>query len=278
MSSIDKIFLDADSNDEFIRQLMSSVVLATKESNAIPQGSDFQYHNMDADFRKASEEVSKTTRGLIRQLCGYVNPDAEMNMPDDLSQAALYEQVVDVIDTLLEGADKYLGGGPKASKLPSTVNQTLLLDKNRVLRQNIKDLRKPQLDFFTEIDNRRNTPFKPRLTKKFHATISPLDLRPLRVEADGEIETGPDTFFAHPYEAELRSLSIPSWCTNNSDVLRVNPMPTYSQDAVTWVDNNVTFDQMLTSLRGKSELAIDLEHHSHFTFQGLTCVMQVCIC
>jgi exosome complex exonuclease RRP6 len=41
------------------------------------------------------------------------------------------------------------------------------------------------------------------------------------------------------------------------------------------VDNDSDFEKMLRTLSGATELAVDLEHHSYYTFLGLTCVMQV---
>jgi hypothetical protein len=38
MTTLDKLLLNADTNDEFIRQLMSSLVLSTRASNEIPSG------------------------------------------------------------------------------------------------------------------------------------------------------------------------------------------------------------------------------------------------
>lgn len=38
MTTLDKLLLNTDTNDEFIRQLMSSLVLSTRASNDIPSG------------------------------------------------------------------------------------------------------------------------------------------------------------------------------------------------------------------------------------------------
>jgi exosome complex exonuclease RRP6 len=280
MSTIDKLVLDSDSSDAFIRRLMSSVVLATKESNSLPQGSDYQYHAISPDFRDSAKSASNEAKSLIQQICAYVMPNESFNMSDDMADSALYEHVVDVIDSLLEGADQCLDQSkPKASNVANTVNQSLTLDKDRLLTQANRNIPKPQLDFYTTIDNMRSTSFRPRLTTKYHATV-PLDDRPRRLEVSGEEDevvgtVGPDEYFPHPYEAELRTLQHPSWCVNGKDVKNVSPTPTYSQNAFKYVDNDSDFEQMLRSLSGVTELAVDLEHHSYYTFLGLTCVMQV---
>jgi exosome complex exonuclease RRP6 len=280
MATIDKLFLDAETNDEFIRQLMSSVVLATKEANNAPKGTDFEYYAMSPKFRSDATKVNSETMGLIQRIVSLVKPENETRLPDDIKDPVLYEQIVDAIDTLLEGADKYLDG-PRQSKLANTVNQTMSLDKNRLVAQ-VKDIPKPQLDFFSDIDNVRENPFCPRIkddAHKYHA-ITNLDLKPKKAVAISDLEegdesnlVGPETYFAHPYETELRRMDLPVWCeaTNSS----VSPSPTYSQHPFTLVDTSSAFARMLTQLEGAKELAVDLEHHSHHTFQGLTCLIQV---
>ncbi len=277
MTSIDKLFLDAETNDEFIRQLMSSVVLATKESTNAPKGSDFEYYSMSPKFKNTAAKASAETLGLISRIVSLVKPDSETSLPEDIKDPVLYEQIVDAIDTLLEGADKYLDG-PKQSKLKTSVNQTLSLDKDRIATHAVKDLRKPQLDFMTEIDNSRQNPFMPRIKSdslKYHGT-SKLDLKAKKLPSPAEGDeglVGPQTFFAHPYETELRNLTFPSWCT--ADDSRVSTTPTYSSHAFFLVETETAFNQMMKQLQGMKELAVDLEHHHHHTFQGLTCLMQV---
>jgi exosome complex exonuclease RRP6 len=145
----------------------------------------------------------------------------------------------------------------------------------------VKDLRKPQLDFMTEIDNSRQNPFMPRIKSenlKYHATAK-LDLKAKKLPPPAEGDeglVGPQTFFAHPYETELRNLSFPPWCTVNDS--RVSATPTCSPHPFFLVETEAGFLRMVEQLHGAKELAVDLEHHHHHTFQGLTCLMQVFIC
>lgn len=279
MSTIDRLILDAESNDAFIKQLMSSIVLATKESNSLPQGSDYEYYAMAPEFKKATKKIGNETLGLISKVCGLVNPDVKLRLPDDIGDPILYEQIVDVIDALLEGADRSMEGmKSKESRISNAVSQTLMLDKQRVLQQNVKVMRKPQEDFAGDYCNFRHVAFQPKLKEKYHAE-TPLDMKPRNVELDAEESLSgcirPDNYYAHPYETELRRMPLPPWCLNGDDVAQVNSMPTYSQFPFVLVDKEASFEQMLRDLAGKKELAIDLEHHSYHTFQGLTCLIQV---
>lgn len=284
MSTIDSLVLNAESNDEFIKQLMSSIVLATKESNTLPQRSDYQYYAMAPEFKKTSKKIGNETIGLIDKVCALVNPGGKLRLPDDMGDPLLYEQIVDVIDALLEGADRSMEGTKsKESRVSNAVNQTLSLDKQRVLQQNSKEIEQPQKAFWGEICNFRHVPFKPRMKEqkdKYHATTA-LDLKARHVDLDAEEALSnvirPETYYVHPYETELRQLKVPTWCVTGDDVVHVNPMPTYSQFPFTLVDKVEAFDDMLQKLAGKTELAVDLEHHSYHTYQGLTCLIQASI-
>lgn len=275
MATLDKVLLDADTNDEFIRRLMGSVVLATKESNALPQGSDFEYRSMTKEFRDQAGDVKRNVTSLLQDLCGFVNPCMN-NISDDMADSALYDQVIDVIDSLLESADRFMDK-EKGSKVAESVAQSTKLDKQRILTQNVQILPKPQQAFIHEIDNSRTNPFRPRLTVKHHAK-APLenDTRHLNIVDEEDNTVGPDGYFPHPYELELRTLEAPLWCTDAQAVLAVHPTPTYSQLPFTLVDTEAEFEKMLRHLEGKSEVALDLEHHALHTFQGLTCLLQVC--
>lgn len=42
-----------------------------------------------------------------------------------------------------------------------------------------------------------------------------------------------------------------------------------------FVDEEAKLVQMVDILKNSREIAIDLEHHNHRTFQGFTCLMQI---
>ncbi|KAJ1439383.1 ribonuclease H-like domain-containing protein [Ochromonadaceae sp. CCMP2298] len=273
MASIDKLFLDAETNDEFILQLMSSIVLATKESNSLPKGTDFDYHSLYPEFLTANRNAAKGTMALIQRICDSVKSEEGVRLPDDMADPALYEQIVDVIDSLLQGADQYLDARDgRKGKLSASVGQSMGLDKARLLKESLASLPKPQLKFQAEIDNSRKRPFRPRLEEKYHATVAPLNLQARPVEDEEVVGVGADTYFPHPYEPELRAMPFPSWC--QGEVPR-GSAATYAQSPYLFVDSVQSFESMLSALRGSSEVAVDLEHHAHHTFQGLTCLMQL---
>lgn len=290
-STIDKVLLNTETHDEFIRQLMSSIVVASKESASIPKGSDFTYYSMDPEFSNATKKITSLTKDMMETICNYVKPNEITRLSDDMSNnSTLYDQIMDVVDLLLENADKSLNLASKEKQLSTSVRQTLLVDKEKLLQENEIILLKPQLYFMNEIDNSRNQPFRPRLTIKYHA-ITPLDYKMYKINEQNDHtdqyhesnnysqdnELSLNIYFPHPYEAELRNLEYPSWCKDK--IQHINPSPTYAQTAYMYIDNETLFNTMLVELLDSNidELAIDLEHHSYHSFQGLTCLMQASI-
>jgi len=204
--------------------------------------------------------------------------DSSRPLTDELvDSSVLYDQVTEIIDLLLEGADQSLSRASlnADTRLSSAIRQSLAMDKDRLLSDAVGGLLKPQLLFLSDIDNSRSQPFRPRLRVKHHCIV-PLDLRPVRISGDGDLDCSSslvDVYYPHPYETELRQLEYPKWC--HYEVTFVNPMPTYSQHPFTYVDTEESFNIMLRDLLTVDELAVDLEHHALHSFQGLTCLMQV---
>lgn len=293
MSSIDRVLLGSETTDEFIKQLMASVVVASKASSALPKGSDREYSLLQPEYAATHGQMIQSTTTLIQSLCKFISGDesssfgglptvdgmdvSSLPLTDELVDCSvLYDQVTEIIDLLLEGADQSLSrvSMNADTRLSSAVRQSLVLDKDRLLSETGPVLLKPQMMFLSDIDNSRNQPFRPRLRVKHHCIV-PLDLRPVRTSSgvDPDSSLTADMYYPHPYEAELRQLEYPKWC--HDEVNRVNPMPTYSQHPFIYVDTEESFNTMLRDLLTVDELAVDLEHHSLHSFQGLTCLMQV---
>lgn len=279
METIDQVILNAETSDQFIRQLMSSLILSTKTSNAIPLGEgsrDFEYYSTFPTFNKESNDTSLKVARKIQDISSFISSSNSIDLPDDLTDSSLYEQVVDVIDTLLEAADLTLdeasGTGRNST---SSLQLSLAVDKERLISSNVKDVPKSQLTFLTEIDNKRDTPFYPRLKSKVHASC-PIDLNEHRL-----IPTKEDdilvckVYYAHPYEKELEQLGYisPGQLEEPTSIPAVITPPV--AQPFLFVDTKDCFERLLDELDGEIELAVDLEHHSYRTFQGITCLMQL---
>jgi exosome complex exonuclease RRP6 len=275
MSTIDEVLLNSDSNDEFIRKMMSTVVLATKASNSIPSGNDYNYYATFPEFVESGNECSEGAARLIKEICAYVEPGKNIHLPDDLMDSVLYDHVVDVIDKLLENADLNMdkaAGKSKTAELSKSVQQSLSVDKERILISNVQEMPKPQLKFLTQIDNSRDTPFRPRLHTKYHQR-APLDLTERHDAVSDPDVVAATSYYAHPYETELKKLQYEKW--QLSDPMSIEPKRPSPQQPLEMISDEDDMMRMIDELSREKEIAVDVEHHSFRSFQGITCLLQV---
>lgn len=272
MSSLDEIFLHSETTDNFIRQFMGSVVLASKTSNTIPNGKDFQYYSNLKTFSTLLHNNTESVGELLEKLLSFIQPKSAIDLPDDLTDPCLYDYIVDIIDNLLENADIKLDSILGNKKISKPIQFSLKMDKERILHSNTKDIPKPQLSFMTEIDNSRDRPFRPRLRVKPHGQV-PLDFTEYLLDATDTDYVGPRVYYRHPYETEIRKLKyLESQIADPSNLKPWIPSPLQPFE---FVDNEDDFIRILDELVQAQEIAVDLEHHSYRSFQGLTCLMQI---
>lgn len=81
-----------------------------------------------------------------------------------------------------------------------------------------------------------------------------------------------DGSYLHPYEFEL-SKFVP----NQSQLMKgtVNSPGELEQTPLMFVDKESDLNVMMKELSEATEVAIDVEHHSYRTFQGITCLLQL---
>lgn len=137
------------------------------------------------------------------------------------------------------------------------IKTTKLLTARNILR--------PQISFKVPIDNSNATPFEPRLKDKPNS-VKPLAILP-EYGDDGDVVS-----YLHPYEIELTKFEpsveqLTNGPTTEPAALEATPLA--------HVDTEPQLRDMLKELRTAKEIAIDLEHHSYRTFQGITCLMQI---
>ena len=145
----------------------------------------------------------------------------------------------------------------KSPKLSSPLHKATLITAKNILR--------PQTNFKVPVDNSKSSPFVPRIKDK------PNSLRPLAVLPEYD-EDGNIVSYLHPYELEIEKFEP-------SDELLVKVelnVPENMDDfPFTYVDTVESLNSMLDELMKVKEIAVDLEHHSYRTFQGITCLMQI---
>lgn len=273
MATIDEILLKTETTDEFIRQFMSNLFVTTKASNDIPVGLDFTYHiQTSKKFSAQVDQNAGAMESLIKNLIAFTSGNSLL--PDDLTDSSLYEHVVDMIDSLLETADLQLDEASGETDPTKPIRLALTLDKDRILHSSASDIPKPQTLFQTEIDNSRERPFRPRLRTKPHGSTS-LDMTEQRVEVVDADAISPRVFYSHPYSHELRKLRYPEW--QIADPSSIQPWMPSPQQPFEYVDTEEALEKMIDELSEVREIAVDLEHHSFRSFQGIACLIQVCV-
>lgn len=297
MSTIDEIILKTENTENFIRNLMSSLVNGIKSSNSIPSGkyfrnsfliflslgNDYDYYSTFPKFLFDAKNLTDDTTSLICEISKLIQPTSGVDLSPDLMDASLYELVVEMIDMLLERASMNLE--QEAGLIPSVnaIRDTLLLDQQRIFQESNSSLRKPQMDFLSDIDNSRSRPFYPKLRSKPNANPnSPLDLTEHNLDVSSEEQlayVGPKTYYIHPYETEIKDFlkSIPSLHSNFDDIPTLKPQmpPPLNSYPSQYIDTPEQLTAMIHEIENENAIAIDLEHHDFRTFQGLTCLMQV---
>ena len=128
-----------------------------------------------------------------------------------------------------------------------------------------RNIIRPQINFKTPIDNSANTPFIPQLKYKPHS-LKPLAILP-EYDDDGNIES-----YLHPYEFELSKFTPNQWQLTKGDVTKPKKL---SDTVLMYVDKESDLNVMVNELQEAKEIAIDVEHHSYRTFQGITCLLQL---
>lgn len=244
----------------------------SKLASQIP-GEDYDYHLAFPAFRKRVREDSVALLELMDTCCQLLPKRRQIRLAreEDAHSGGLHlpelqrTAVMEAVDSLLENVDSLLDevkgrrihaqeqlsvtfgseltlfGGNESGK---AVSQGSTLRLARVMR--------PQLTFETPVDNSA-APFVPTY-----------------FDARGVLHTGVAN--QHPFEAEVKKYSTPE------DQLLPKPETPYEsldKCPLTFIDTIEMFQKMIVTLLSEKELAIDLEHHDFYSYQGFTCLMQV---
>ncbi|KAL4221351.1 Exosome component 10 [Mactra antiquata] len=134
-----------------------------------------------------------------------------------------------------------------------------------------RNIQRPQIKFQDKVDNRKR-PFIPIIRDKPNAQLSLEESLKLPENVTPEMSEQPDFKYPHPYQYEIDNI-----------VYKDDQLATVTlQDPTTLVDTSCVFintikqlPELIDDLKQQTEIAIDLEHHSYRTFQGITCLMQL---
>ncbi|CAE6460321.1 unnamed protein product [Rhizoctonia solani] len=232
--------------EAYTARLQSAIIPPTRIAASLAYGNDLAYQRtLDRNAAKQLDAVSKRVRGIVDKLVVYAGgADKGKARADDLLDGRDYRALVgDILDQLLENADMCLdefAGRNKAPaidiKVPPKPTQPRRLSHALLHAANLP---KPQLQFKTPPDN---TP-----------------------------PTAPYVPPPHPNPAPYAKIP-PALLLEPSP-----PAPTapFEETPFTYVNTPEQLESMVASLKGSTEIALDLEHNSLRTYKGLVCLIQL---
>ena len=210
----------------------------------------------------------------------------------------MFESLVEANDILLEQIDSCLDealGLRKNKKpvLPPSMKQGSPVvsswNKSSGTRQDdklsflhAKNILRPQLKFKEKPDN-SNVPFVPIIKEKPNA-LKPLEnYKSTETDPSDDAPTALASFIhaqrthenvshSHPYQFELEQFQPSDNAVSVHDPEWYRPL---ENTPLTYIDDVEKLNQLLTTLKGVTEFAVDLEHHSFRSFQGIVCLMQI---
>ncbi|CAG2237093.1 EXOSC10 [Mytilus edulis] len=134
-----------------------------------------------------------------------------------------------------------------------------------------RNIQRPQMRFRDKIDN-VNRPFVPCIRYKPNAMKTLEESLQLPEDITPEMTENPAFQYPHPYQHELAHLKPLQKSLNVSSP--TDPKPLAETECMI-VTNLEELKDLCNTLMTQEEIAIDLEHHSYRSFQGLTCLMQI---
>ena len=290
----------------FARALLGHLVGGTRTSNQLPPSDDYA-----AAFPAYNGSMAGMGSRLNGMMQGFMDqhqvPGAAGAAVDDVS--ARFDSVVELSDRLLDRVDHDLarqeamqlaaeqqrtfghGAGGGAGLLQQTPGRhavpaaaTALPGSGSGAVPTMSATNKPQHRWRDEVDN-SSRPFVPKLRLKPNAIV-PLELRleqpdeavcdlsPLSAlgTAASSARPQPAAWYANPYSPEISAFMPTDEQLGSGREMLYHPLHV---TPVTWVDNEAALQQMRVRLAAVSEFAIDLECHSHRSYRGFVCLMQI---
>lgn len=258
---------------------MKQIMDATKAVNALPSGASRDLYSAYPSFSRVMGDVGNNEiLSVIQQVIQYRGIKGNIVRRDKEEK---FELLQEFNDTMLEAVNSSLDelqGIRKTTpavevrevKASPTVHKYQLSNlpnspSSPITLITAKNILRPQTNFKVPVDNSKHNPFMPRLKEK------PNSLRPLAVLPEYD-EDDNVVSFLHPYELEIEKFE-----PSDEQLIKVEPIEPENMDKFPYiyVDTVEKLKSMLDDLMKVNELAVDLEHHSYRTFQGITCLMQI---
>lgn len=266
--------------EDYLQEAFDSMRTGIKAANNLPSGENYNYYSCFPSFNNAKELEMKRLLSIMQSVLGSTGVFGKLANRDIDDK---FELLLEANDILLDRANALMdleSGVAKDSKVElvvSEMNQRINGSWNNEAEKPAertesmppavrllaaKNIQRPQLSFKDKIDN-SSKPWYPRIKEK------PNSLKPLALYLE-EGEHG--EAFNHPYEVELDKFVPAADQLRKRDPVRYKPL---ESTPLVMVEKPADVKTLLEELKNYKEIAVDLEHHSYRTFQGITCLMQI---
>jgi exosome complex exonuclease RRP6 len=237
------------------------------------------YSSIDDKVADSVKENASQLIGVVNQLAQKIAPNEVGSFPPELDTVNRHwNEFSSVVDDLYEKTDIQLGKlNKKGDKVeiaeskktgPQTLGEKIRVGNAIQSSSEIKGPQwKPQEMW--EVDNSRDTPFKPKLTSKPNA------LEPLEDAFELVTEDDRRDHYPQPYAKEIMEQPYPDEVYEETEVIPNRPWEAEGEDEYIYVDTEEKLRDMVDHLKTQEEIAIDVEHHSMRTYYGITCLVQV---
>lgn len=290
-------FIDGKTFDEFSQGLFTALINCSQASNSLPDSEDHKFYSTFPSYQLRISQVGENLLRLKQRFLDQNQSDSKIDNLDidneDLEE--LYkDRIVDCVDNILDKVDAYIDDCKGQVTKSTVLTQGFVARKElQIKRSTHSEMRvsRPQEQFLDLVDN---TPghFIPRIIVKPNAKV-PLpkeivsaQLSSSEIQSFKALKTSIAVYnaykqrnndanlgtsiYPHPYANELINLEYLPHQVSASKEQLYEPTTSFK-----WVDSLEELKSMIESLKGQKEIAVDLEHHAHRSYQGITCLMQI---
>ncbi|GFO01410.1 exosome component 10 [Plakobranchus ocellatus] len=279
-----------DVND-FSQKALKSVLKATRSSNDLPVGDDFDFYSTFRSVRDVLDIEGQRILALLKRLLRNQNVKGNLSHGDAVEIDDQFDVLMDANDQILERAgsllDEASGIRKEETKLvitsvsmnqpkpSSSWNKKASVSSGKTpvsySLMTARNIQRPQLRFLDKIDN-SNSPFKPALRVKPNPVKSLEESLKLPEGVQPEDAERPNFHYPNPYQPEIDAFTPSQECLQR--VTPQEPQP-LNLTPLMMVTTEKQLSDMIKDLKKQREIAVDLEHHSYRSFQGITCLMQI---
>ncbi|XP_076231525.1 exosome component Rrp6 [Calliopsis andreniformis] len=266
--------------DAYVQEAFNAIRSGIKAANSLPTGSNHNYYSCFPSFIAAKDQNLKLLLSVMQHTLSIAGVKSNI-FHRDIEEK--FDLLLETNDILLDRANALMDeetGITKNAEVELVVSQTHKSAVNDSWNKKTyqttetsdathsvrllagKNVQRPQLMFKDKIDN-SSKPWCPRIKDK------PNSLKPLAIYLE-ESETG--EVFNHPYEYELDMFMLPADQLKKSEPVKYKSL---EETPLVMVENASDMKLLLEDLKKYKEIAVDLEHHSYRSFQGITCLMQI---